>query len=72
MRKTYSYAVDKILVTRGPIASGVDSTQHSISKSIQWYYAKLWIHNGVVLKNHLDGKLGEKLSIKKIIKNYVY
>jgi hypothetical protein len=72
MKKTYSYAVDKILVTNGPIASGVDLIQQSITKSIEWYHAKLWIHNGVVLKNHLDGNLGRKLPIKKIIKNYVY
>jgi len=68
MKKMYSYSVDKILVTKGPIASGVDSIQYSISRSIEWYHAKLWIHNGVVMKNHLS----KKLPIKSIIKNYVY
>jgi hypothetical protein len=68
MEKMYSYAIDKILVTNGPIASGTDLIQHTISKSIEWYHAKLWIHNGVVMKNHLS----KNLPIKKIIKNYVY
>ena len=62
IKKTYSYSEDKILVTKGS-----NDIQHSMIRSLEWYHAKLWIHNGEVLKNH--GKPNPP--VKTILKNYI-